>query len=623
MRPQLLLDEPIDRPYDDRAGEPRRGAQLGDRIHLRLLIITAECSDPNLSAIVALLEQIGLPYDTLVATTTRLTQTQLWQGEEAFYQGVILTTGNLLYWNAPSACWQSAFDDATWQLLWHYERRFRIRRVILYAVGTAPEDYGLRLEELISTTDQALTVTFTEEGRRRFPYLNHTQGLRVTAAPVYLAQPIDGATLPLLVTPDGHIVATLYYESSGRELLALTMAHDPNALHTWLLGYGLVNWVTRGLFLGARRIYLTMQIDDIFNRNFLWDPRLQCVGGCTYRLTARDAHALISWLDQVQTETRNCDQLTLDFAFNGAGILGNPADDALAAVLLAYQHRFRWINHGYTHLLLDHTTYDESQREILDNHQAAVALGLSNYEATTMVTAVVSGLENREFLQAAADLGIRCLVSDTSKAGWSNPTPNTGILNPGQPLILCIPRRPTNLFYDVSTPEEWTSKYNVIYRTYWGKDLALSEIIEQEAELILRYLLRFEINPLMFHQANLRAYDGQHSLLSHLIDRVLAKYHDYYGDVPIISLAMHEIGAAMSERAAYNLAQVDAIWIVGCGLSLSSNQDLALSVTGVDLGAESTWYAGQPIAHFALKANSVLYVPLTTVPAVTLSSAAS
>ena len=61
-------------------------------------------------------------------------------------------------------------------------------------------------------------------------------------------------------------------------------------------------------------------------------------------------------------------------------------------------------------------------------------------------------------MQAAYDVGIRQLVSDTSVAGQDNPSPNAGIWNALVPGILEIPRFPTDLDYDVSTPDEWTAR---------------------------------------------------------------------------------------------------------------------------------------------------------------------
>ncbi|MEZ4728935.1 MAG: hypothetical protein R3E79_17520 [Caldilineaceae bacterium] len=584
------------------------GPQIGDQIRLRLLVIAAERSDQNLQAITTLLDRIGIPYDRLIATETTLTQEQLWQGNRSCYQGVILTTGNLLYWNEEEDLWQSAFSLESWQLLWQYEARFGIRQLILYALGGSPENYGIRLGELVSTVGVSLPLSFTAAGRQLFAYLHHDNPILVNSAPVYLAEPLTEATTPLLVTQNGQTVAAVCRCADGRETLALTMAHGPSLLHTLLLGYGLVTWVTRGIFLGARCIYLSIQIDDIFNQNYLWDPKVGAEGQTVYRLSGHDADAVVRWLDRTQ-QARNGEQITLDFAFNGAGIIGDVAADDLATTLLHHQHHFRWINHGHTHLLLDHATYAESQKEIRDNHAVAVKLQLSHYEPTDMVTANVSGLENREFLCAASANGIRRLVSDTSKVGWDNPSPNTGIANPLQPDLLCIPRRPNNLFYDVSTPAEWASKYNQIYRSYWRRDLSVAEIVEQEAEMILRYLLNFDIDPLMFHQANLRAYDGIHSLLSHLIDKVLTKYNAFYGNVPLVCLSMEEIGAAMLRRARYNRARIEAIFTVGDGVTLTADCDVTVPITGVSTADSSRWYAGQWLAHIPLQAHTPYRLP--------------
>ncbi|MEZ4656214.1 MAG: hypothetical protein R2911_01425 [Caldilineaceae bacterium] len=230
-------------------------------------------------------------------------------------------------------------------------------------------------------------------------------------------------------------------------------------------------------------------------------------------------------------------------------------------------------------------------------------MGLSTYDPANMVTAVTSGLENYEFLCAARDAGIRRLVCDTSNPGWDSPAPNMAIANPHQPAIVCIPRRPTNLFYDISTPAEWVSKYNALHRAYWGRELTIAEIVEQEADVILRYLLKFEVNPLMFHQANLRAYDGQHSLLGDLFNRVLARYNAVYNSTPIICPAMEEIAALMQQRAAYNAATIEATLIIGQGLTLRSDRALTIPITGLYAAGQSESCAGQWIAHIPVSAG--------------------
>ena len=65
--------------------------------------------------------------------------------------------------------------------------------------------------------------------------------------------------------------------------------------------------------------------------------------------------------------------------------------------------------------------------------------------------------------QTAANAGIRWWISDTSRTGQNNPTFNTGFTAPGDSRLYIVPRHPTNQFYDVSTPAEWTSLYNYFY----------------------------------------------------------------------------------------------------------------------------------------------------------------
>jgi hypothetical protein len=353
-----------------------------------------------------------------------------------------------------------------------------------------------------------------------------------------------------------------------------------------------------------------LQIDDIFNRNHLWDVVRQIEeSGPPYRPEQGDVVALLHWLDQVQQQP-NSRQLMLDLAFNGAGVLPEPVHDTLFQEFMIHQARFRWLNHGYTHLLLDHAAEAESLVEVQRNHTAALGWRLGHYEADCMVTANVSGLENPAFLRAAYTAGIRYLVSDRSKSGWGNPAPNVGIVSSLQPEVLLIPRHANNLFYDVSTPEEWVSKYNHLYRTYWGYESSFAEILQREAEAIVRYLLTWDMDPIMFHQPNLRAYDGKQSLLANLLDRVLARYRELMGEAPICCPNMHELGLTMTQRAAYNAAQIQANLIRGSGLVLLADRDVVAPLTGVKSGAASEVYADQHISCLALGANTMYWVPL-------------
>ena len=73
--------------------------------------------------------------------------------------------------------------------------------------------------------------------------------------------------------------------------------------------------------------------------------------------------------------------------------------------------------------------------------------------------------------------------------------------------------------------------------------------------MMLSYLLKGDIDPLMFHQANLRAYDGSRTLLTDLLDATLKKYNQHY-TLPIQNPTQEEIGKKMADRMNYNGAGV-------------------------------------------------------------------
>jgi hypothetical protein len=63
--------------------------------------------------------------------------------------------------------------------------------------------------------------------------------------------------------------------------------------------------------------------------------------------------------------------------------------------------------------------------------------------------------------------------------------PNTGIYNALVPGLLELPRYPTNLFYNVSTPEQWAAEYNALYAKFWGRQLTYDGVLEKESDVLL------------------------------------------------------------------------------------------------------------------------------------------
>ena len=94
----------------------------------------------------------------------------------------------------------------------------------------------------------------------------------------------------------------------------MTVASNQFQSHNQLLRHGMLNWVTRGVFLGYQRNYLELQVDDLFLGDDAWDPATNTTNydpAAASRMTPADVDRAIAW-----SQARG---VRLDFAFNGGG----------------------------------------------------------------------------------------------------------------------------------------------------------------------------------------------------------------------------------------------------------------------------------------------------------------
>jgi hypothetical protein len=327
-------------------------------------------------------------------------------------------------------------------------------------------------------------------------------------------------------------------------------------------------------------------------------------------MDAEDLSAVVEWQTrkQAQPTTR---ELRLNFAFNGKGADTKNEEDTLTPAASQNQQSFAWISHTYDHENLNTVDYARASAEIELNEAVASRLDLAVHDKLSMVTPEHSGLNNPEFLQAAFDSGIRYLISNTStpRRDIPKPGPNAGTYNPHQPAILEIPRYPTDLFYNVTTPNEWVAEFRCIYRDQAPHDsFYYPQILENVSNRMLSYLLKGDMTPLMFHQSNLRAYSGNNTLLGDLLDATLEKYNRLY-TLPILSPTMDELGERMAEWMAYTKAGVTASMVPGQSITITATQGAVVPVTGLnDEAAES--YGGQAISRVKLAAGQEVTLPL-------------
>jgi hypothetical protein len=525
----------------------------------------------------------------------------------------MLTEGNLSH--QVGSDYVSALSKTEWATLQNYEATWGVRQVNWYTYPTA--DFGYQeVQSAADTTDTPILTNLTAQGKSVFSYLNPGMTLPIRYAYTYLAPTLaDGNTTPLLTDSKGNALASIHTYANKRQILSLTFDNNPNLTHSIVLSYGLVNWLTKGLFLGERHVLMSPQIDDIFIPDSDWQPNTPCGTapdntGVTYRITGADLQALLNWQTGKRTSTIT-PNMTLTMVFNGFGTAAsvNSTTDTLTPFAVTNQGQFYWVNHTYDHADLNGMDYAAAKQEIQKNVQiAANTLHATDFSALNMVTPGISGLLNRRYLQAAHDTGIRYLVTDTSQKGYDNPSPNAGIYNADQPEILMIPRYPNDLYYNVSTPASWVAEYNCTYKSFWKKDLTYTEILDEESDQLLTYLLRGSIDPWMFHQDNLRAYDGTHSLLGDLLDATLQKYEQYY-NLPIQYPTMEHLGQTMAARMQYNAAGVTASIIPGVSITIHAQNAARVPVTGLNKASAES-YGGQHISYIDLAAGQSVTLPL-------------
>lgn len=576
---------------------------------LKILVLAGDGTEPSLQAITQTLDYLGTPYVRHVVkqNPNAITPTFLADGCHARFQAILQTTIDLAT-QTPDG-YVSALSQAESDAIEEYQRQFQVRNVAWYTFPSEP--LGFTGATAIDTTNTPVTIALTAAGAATFPYLNPAAVIPIRYAYTYRARPASSAITPLLTDSAGNALAALRAWPDGRETLLLTFDHNPDLLHSTLLGYGLVRWATRGLFIGERRTYASPQIDDIFLDNNRWVAGTPCgtdpeTTGQMVRMTGADLQIIENW-----QRARNAQPLTADLritmAFNGEGTTGIYRHDTLTPTARTLQSSFHWVSHTYDHEYLDEMPYGPALDEIRMNDDVARGLGLTTYTTMSMVTPNITGLTNPAFLQAAVDTGIRYLVSDASKPGYGNPFPNAGIYNPLQPSILMIPRRANNLFYNVATPQDWVHEYNCLYRAFWGRDLSYDEILDYESNQLTMYLLRGENAPWMYHQPNLVAYDGTHTLLTDVLDRALDAYAGYV-NWPITSPTMDALGAKMASRMNFLAARVTATLQSGT-LTITSDRPVSVPITGLR-SPDAEQYGGEFTSRIDVPASGSVTVPV-------------
>ena len=309
-------------------------------IDMRLLVVNnaeanAGAGYADFPAVQQILNYVGTPYDVVDVSGAAPTLSD--GGCHAYYQGVIFAYGGD-YYSIPG--WQSTLIS--------YEQTFGVRQLNWY--DTPDPNFGLSYTGTQIPSTQSYTTNFTTAAVPVFFYANTTTPLTITNAAVDLAtaDPAAGGTLtPLLQDASGNIVSAIY-TLNGQQFLSQTFDSNPYLTHDLVVAYGLLNWVTNGVFLGDYHVYATQSIDDFFIDDSEWIPSTACLSDPqtldrtlpdasnlpVFRVNSADMAQLVAWQKSKQADPL-LSQFELTIAMNGVGTSGNGDWTGLTAPIIA------------------------------------------------------------------------------------------------------------------------------------------------------------------------------------------------------------------------------------------------------------------------------------------------
>ncbi len=534
-------------------------------IDLKLLVVNnaeanAGAGYADFPAIQQILNYVGTPYDVVDVGGAAPT---LSDGAcHGYYQGVIYAFGNDIYNNS-----------SLYQALSSYEQTFGVRQVNWFTDPTPDFGFNSTSNDLLDT--QTDTVTFTAAAQPIFYYANVSTPLTITNAAAYLTTPLaptGGTVTPLLVDASGNTLSAITQFSDSRQYLTQMFDSNPYLTHDLVLAYGLVNWVTNGIFLGDYHVYAVPQVDDFFIDDSEWIPGTPCTDPITHDRTPPDSStlpvfrinattdmaALVTWQKQKQSDPL-LTQFELTLAMNGVGTTGDTgwtglptsgaANDDLVANLKNYQSYFHWISHTFDHPttlnglcqsnpsnlptcgdIYNTPPTDDIDLEVLtnlyvangtgvnldtDNTDVVTPLYFTDFNASNMVTPGVTGLNDPNVPIYLYNDGIRNVVSDTSVIGQPNngpnPSPNVGIVNSYEPGIYEVPRHPNDVFYNAANWADDQAEFSCIYNNPVVAPYSTynaAQILDYVSSTFVSNMLMGDMDPQMFHQPDLHFSDN-------------------------------------------------------------------------------------------------------------------
>lgn len=536
------------------------GKKLDLKIGLKILVLSNDQSNDEKETVTFLLNSLnshGIKYDHIQLTkdgkrTYKDSLPMIYNKNYGKYYGIIFTTGNMHY-KIDSKKTKPSLLPSQWNQIIEYQKKFQVRSLITYAyptksLGLAPiKGEEGNIPRKLKIIDQNLAQ---ESG------LNFNNVILENSWQ-YPAKIISKFSRPILTVTNSngneYPIGIIRKYSDQRETMAFMFSQKSYVTSSIALAHLWVKWLTKGVYIGKRRLYMGMQIDDFMLESYIWNPKLHkntFNRDRIYRSTKEDLEFIISWQNSLENEFYN--KLRLELTFNGGGIIDFAGKkDLLKEYMENKKHNFYWLNHTYSHPNLDKSTFKEAYDEFSKNNKFAYKYlskkDLKYFSKNHAVTPEISGLFNKEVLKAAQKSEIVSLTGDNSRVELAPKNKYLGRYSTkkhnGVSGLFLMPRHATDIFWDTSTILEQTSEYNQIYQKEIGSKQSMEDILNREADKSLRNLLLLDPAPYMFHFPNIRKtnYSGKGTTLVTLwLEKAIKKLRKYTS-LPLLNLKMEQI----------------------------------------------------------------------------------
>lgn len=322
-----------------------------------------------------------------------------------------------------------------------------------------------------------------------------------------------------------------------------------------------IHWLTRGVFVGKRKLHLSPQIDDLELATDIYSPN-----GTTFRILPADLDGHVAWQVDLNSRLPAGSSFRLEFGHNGNGDIDsvtNPTGGAgvcvpdypiytndvadtplewvkpigsgvdawpvefntygwtkqcalLDPLTTWYQNTanrdaFAHVSHTFTHLELNNATYHDASREIQFNQAWLAQVGISagRFSPHGLIPPAITGLHNGDVIKAWLDNGITHVVGDNTRLILRNPNSVywpaiSSVAINGYDGLVISPRFATFIYYNCDTFDCDVAEWHALTgATGTYQDMLLLSKNENT-----NYLFNLMADPYMFHQANLRLIDS-------------------------------------------------------------------------------------------------------------------